>query len=297
MKNPSIPEIPPYGVSLTYNFSTRHTTAFIRGANAVMRDLKDPDAPPGTKDNFKYPALKLHYKLFSELETTMPLWGHPLLVPVILLKAELDGIRNFARDRLDSGSLNIQATMSMDYEDQAAVLGGENANRRGRQDRVDFTNGLNRLLCSAYSVRRALGVARQAAGFLLGVLEEMDPDRLLLLPGEDKVSRRENQQIKDTIRALDRGAAGFEAGIDSIISSLDVQLNIVCTLLPLPISIYLHIQATGTGESINPEFTTIYSKGDNCMGSHPMSIYLMRNYPMGDNPKAIAIPGSWRQFS
>lgn len=214
MSNANIPELAHYGLAMSYDFSTRRTTAFVKGTNAVA---KDADA--------MYQPWLLDARIRRGLRNSMPLWSHPLLLPVILLQHELAAIRNFSRERLHTDSRGIQATMRLDYEDQARLLGGRNSHKEGRAERARFTNGLNNLLCSAHSVRRALRVARQAAGFLLGVLDELR-DRELG-PGEEAIPPQVGQQIKDTIMTLDRGAAGFEAGIDSIVATLEVQLNIV----------------------------------------------------------------------
>lgn len=214
MSNASIPELAHYGLSMSYDFSTRRTTAFVKGTNAVVKDAEST-----------YQPWKLDDRIRKALHDTMPLWAHPLLLPVILLQHELAAIRNFSRERLHTDSSDIQAAMRLDYEEQARLLGGLNSHRGGREERARFTNGLNGLLCSAHSVRRALRVARQAAGFLLGVLDELRDRKLA--PGEEALPPLVGQQIKDTLMTLDRGAAGFEAGIDSIIATLDVQLNIV----------------------------------------------------------------------
>ncbi|KAL1851344.1 hypothetical protein Daus18300_012590 [Diaporthe australafricana] len=214
MSNASIPELAHYGLAMSYDFSTRRTTAFVKGANAVVKDA-DSTYQPWTLDD----------RIRSRLHDSMPLWPHPLLLPAILLQHELAAIRNFSKQRLHGDSRGIQAVMRLDYEDQAKLLGGRNSDRAGRKDRADFTNGLNGLLCNAHSIRRALRVTRQAASFLLGILDELKVRTPQ--PGEQAIPPQVGQQIRDTIMTLDREAAGFEAGIDSIVATLEVQLNIL----------------------------------------------------------------------
>lgn len=214
MSNANIPELAHYGLAMSYDFSTRRTTAFVKGANAVDKDARN-----------KYQPWLLDACIRNGLHDSMPLWPHPLLLPTILLQHELAAIREFSKMKLHTDSRGIQATMRLDYKAQARLLGGRNEDEEGREDRAEFTNWLNGLLCSAHSIRRALRVARQAAGFLLGVLEELkDPN---LCAGEEAIPTQVGRQIRDTIMTLDRGAASFEAGIDSIVATLDVQLNIL----------------------------------------------------------------------
>lgn len=214
MSNASVPELAQYGLAMSYDFSTRRTTAFVKGESAVVKD-----------SGSEYQPLTLDARIRNGLHDSMPLWPHPLLLPVILLQHELAAIREFSKKKLHNDSHGIQTIMRLDYKAQARLLGGRNSDEKGRKHRADFTNGLNSLLCSAHSVLRALRVTRQAASFLLGILEDLkDPT---LCPGEEAIPPQVGRQIKDTIMTLDRGAAGFEAGIDSIIATLDVQLNIV----------------------------------------------------------------------
>lgn len=221
MSNASIPELAHYGLAMSYDFSTRRTTAFVKGANAVVKD-----------SGRKYQPWLLDARIRNGLHDSMPLWSHPLLLPVILLQHELAAIREFSREKLHSDSRGIQGTMCLDYNAQASLLGGLNSDEKGRKRRADFTNRLNGLLCSAHSTRRALRVNRQAAGFLLGILDELKGPSLC--PGEEAIPPQVGRQIRDTIMTLDRGAAGFEAGIDSIIATLDVQVNIVRSSTPVP---------------------------------------------------------------
>lgn len=221
MSNASVPELAQYGLAMSYDFATHRTTAFIKGANAVVKDAAS-----------EYQPWLLEARIRNGLHDSMPLWPHPLLLPVILLQHELAAIREFSKKKLHTDSRGIQATMRLDYEAQARLLGGRNSDEAGRKDRADFTNWLNGLLCSAHSVRRALRVARQAAGFLLGILDELkDPT---LCPVEEAIPPQVGRQVRDTIMTLDRGAAGFESGIDSIIATLEVQLNIVRAPTSLP---------------------------------------------------------------
>ncbi|KAG6354180.1 hypothetical protein INS49_004784 [Diaporthe citri] len=214
MSNASIPELAHYGLAMSYDFSTRRTTAFVKGINAVDKD-----------SGRKYQPWQLDARIRNGLHDTMPLWPHPLLLPVILLQHELAAIREFSKEKLHADSHGIQDTMRLDYNAQARILGGLNSDEEGRGDRAEFTNWLNGLLCSAHSTRRALRVNRQAAGFLLGILDELkDPS---LCSEEEEIPPQVGRQIRDTIMTLDRGAAGFEAGIDCIIATLETQVNIV----------------------------------------------------------------------
>lgn len=214
MSNASVPELAQYGLALSYDFSTRRTTAFVKGANAVTEDAAS-----------EYQPWLLDGRIRNGLRNSMPLWPHPLLLPVILLQHELAAIRQFSKEKLHKDSGGIQETMRLDYKAQASRLGGRNSNEDGREDRAKFTKELNDLLCSSHSIRRALRVTRQTADFLLGIVDELkDPN---LFSNEEAIPPQVARQIRDTIMTLNRKAASFEAGVDSIIATLDVQLNIV----------------------------------------------------------------------
>ncbi|KAJ4387558.1 hypothetical protein N0V93_008153 [Gnomoniopsis smithogilvyi] len=227
MNSTSIPELPRQGIGLSYDFSTRTTTAFVKGDNAVVYKGTDEKRK---KDHNEYQPWILARRIRNGLSNSLPLWQHPLLVPVILLQHELAGIRNFLRDKLRSSSVEISSQMRVDYDRQAALLGGLNHKKDGKEDRVKFTNDLNELLCSAHSIRRALKVSQQNAAFLLSVaddIEKLDKNDEKFGKAADAIPSHINRTIKDTIKTFNRGAAGFEAGVDSIISNLEVQLSIL----------------------------------------------------------------------
>lgn len=229
MSSTSIPELPRQGIGLLYDFSTKTTTAFVKGNNAVLnRGTEEKTA----KDRNEYQPWILAHRIRDRLRNSLPLWQHPLLVPVILLEHEFAAIRNFLRNKLRGKSAFISSQMRMDYDAQAALLGGINREKNGKATRAKFTNGLNELLCSAHSIRRALKVAQQNAAFLLSVADEIEKLDTSQQEGRlgnaaNVIPPHVNRVIIDTIKTFDRGAAGFEAGIDSIISNLEVQLNIV----------------------------------------------------------------------
>lgn len=237
MSGASIPELPRQGLGLSYDFSTRTTTAFVKGNNAVVSEesekelaRKNPDKSHNKNpDEFQHWILA--HRIRNRLRNGLPLWQHPLLVPVILLEHELAGIRNFSRAKLRSSSSRISSRLRMGYDDQAALLGGLNSNQDGKEDRANFTNELNEILCSAHSIRNALKVSQQNAAFLLNVvddIESLDKDDETFGKAATAIPPHINRTIKDNIKTLNRGAAGFEYGIDSIISNLEVQLNVVC---------------------------------------------------------------------
>ncbi|KAJ4418230.1 hypothetical protein N0V82_005704 [Gnomoniopsis sp. IMI 355080] len=227
LSSASIPELPVQGIGLSYDFSTRTTTAFVKGNNAV--GPKETDELAG-KDTNEFQPWILAHRIQSRLRNGLPLWQHPLLVPVILLEHELSAIRNFSRDKLRSSSAEISSQMRMDYDAQAALLGGLNWKQDGRADRAKFTNSLNELLCSAHSIRRALKVSQQNAAFLLGVvddIEKLDKNDEIFGKAAMAIPPHINRTMKDTIKTFNSSAAGFESGIDSMISNLEVQLNIL----------------------------------------------------------------------
>lgn len=220
MKSATIPELADAGLSMSHSFTDRTTTAFVRGFNAVERDT-----------NYDLPHT-LASRFASMLKHSLPLWKHPLLLPAILLHHELAGIRDYSRDKLRIGTQGIRQTLNtQEYEDLAEILGGYNSDEAARRKRSEFTTEVNNLLCGAISIRRALQVARRSANFLLGVLDEISDstfnDKVF---GPGQADEKADQEVKDWIRALDNGAAGFEVGIDAIISTLGVQLDILSTV-------------------------------------------------------------------
>lgn len=215
MKTAHIPELPHFGLALSYNFRTATTNAFLRGINAVKKD-EDYDIVKHT----------LVEQFEDSLKHTIHLWRHPLLLPLVFLKNELDAIRGFSRRHLYVGSENIRQELNTEsYEDMAELLGGFNNDDDARNNRAKFTNRINSILCTAISVRRSLQTSRRRAQFLLDTLGEFE--QLSIEFAEAKAQKRMNQQVKDLVKSLDDGAAGFEIGIDAIISTLEAQLSVV----------------------------------------------------------------------
>lgn len=121
--------------------------------------------------------------------------------------------------------------LSFDYASIVSLLGGKNNDKDAKVNRAAFLNSLNDLLSTAIEIRQALEWDRRYATFLLGVWEDIESLKLELHAkpaNEPRAVNPVSRQVRELIRNLDAGAAGFEAGVAGIISALEVQLNMVC---------------------------------------------------------------------
>lgn len=269
MKTPEIHPLGGTGLALSHDFATKVTSVLVHGPNALelRRD-----------ERFRVHTLSARFK--RSLESTMPLWTHPLLPPVILLHDNLSNLRQFSRDMLkqESEKLREQLTgrgqpeephqqhqqqghvshgkeseesqrhtdlekdletevememekMAFNYESIANLLGGKNDDEHSKLKRARFINSLNDLLTTAIGIRQALEWDRRFATFLLGVWDEVETLRSEANGKTTEQSQRKTdlvgRQVKELIRNLDNSAGGFEAGVQGVISSLEVQLNMV----------------------------------------------------------------------
>lgn len=95
IKTTNIPGLAHSGLLLSYDFSRRRNSAFAYGYNAV----------PRTGSSEKDITLSQRYQ--SGLEKKEPLWQHPLILPVILLKHELAMIRKIFRVQLQADRTDV----------------------------------------------------------------------------------------------------------------------------------------------------------------------------------------------
>lgn len=89
MSNASVPELAQYGLAMSHDFATHRTTAFIKGANAVVKDAAS-----------EYQPWLLDARIRNGLHDSMLVWTHPPLLPVILLQHELAATREFSKKKL-----------------------------------------------------------------------------------------------------------------------------------------------------------------------------------------------------
>jgi hypothetical protein len=131
---------------------------------------------------------------------------------------------------VESDSESYIEAMSLDYESIVNLLGGKNEDKYARLKRVAFINSLNDLLTTAIGVRQAVDWHRRFADFLLRVWDDIEN---MKLESETEPKHRPrtttlvSRQVKELIQNLAAMAAGFEAGVEGIISALEVQLNMV----------------------------------------------------------------------
>ncbi|KAI5917329.1 hypothetical protein F4810DRAFT_696825 [Camillea tinctor] len=217
MRSPYIPELPRVGISLSHNFSTRTTTAFFRGFNAIRIDHGDSS------------HRTFESRFSGALNRTAPLWHHPLLLPVIFIHHELAGIREFSREKLRAESENIRERLkTRSYEEMADILGGYNNDADAKAKRANFIQEVNDILCAAISVRRALQTTKRSIKFLMDVLDEIS--QLPVYCDGSEARWQAHREIRDLLRGFDSGATGFEVGIEAIISTMEVQLDVLSTV-------------------------------------------------------------------
>lgn len=132
IKTTNIPGIAHSGLSIPYDFSKRQATAFAYGYDAVL--------PVGSPE--KDQTLSKKYR--AGLENITPLWQHPLILPVILLKHELAMIRKISRVQLKPDRTDVWVEpLSNSYKKTSELLAGNRALRTTDEAGVDPMENLN----------------------------------------------------------------------------------------------------------------------------------------------------------
>lgn len=156
----------------------------------------------------------------------MPLWQHPLVLPVILLKHELAMIRKISRVQSKADRTDVWGKLlSSSREKMSELFAGIQAPGESGAGAGDPMENLKNLICISINVRLAIHTARKCATFLLGVLDSMD--NLQVEFAEPQRQHMMNQQIKDIINCLDNKASRLEVGNDGVLATMEVQLAAV----------------------------------------------------------------------
>lgn len=128
MSNASVPELAQYGLAMSFDFATHRTTAFIKDANAVVKDSAS-----------EYQPWLLDARIRNGLHDSMPLWAHPPLLPVILLQHELAAIREFSKKKLHTNKEHETLWKTLKKR-MRRDRGSRVANSAGRAEQVDMAH-------------------------------------------------------------------------------------------------------------------------------------------------------------
>ena len=211
-----------YGLALSHSFETGATSAFLHGWSLLTQTNHVTGAP-----------MLSHTERIQELiKSSVSLWAHPLLIPLILLEEHKYRVESFVQQELSPKTTSLESRLGVTYSGRLAggmpfgpadlrqLMGNE-------EDRISLTSLLNTTMTDSINLLGVLKWDLRYCQFLCRVqdqLQQFHPDALTSL----------GREIKESIEASECAITSTSEFVDAMKQRLDLQLAVVCSLNTLP---------------------------------------------------------------
>jgi hypothetical protein len=247
IKVPQKMPIANYCLSLSYDYSTKTTTAFIHGASLhttlptmCLSILSEPLSysplrrhqdygGSSVRDNAAHITQSSH--LISRLQSSISHWGHPLLLPILLLQNYMSRSNLFAWD-LDDQVVALERQTGVVFAGRTVNSYEVNIDPgKIPRDKIrTLTKDMHSLLTEIIFFERVVTWVLDCSAFLEKTVKESHEDGVEVEDRANNDWRRENRKVLEMVESLAADALSLCGLQKSLKERVQSQINVVCPL-------------------------------------------------------------------
>jgi hypothetical protein len=267
IKVPQKMPIANYCLSLSHEYSTRITTAFIHGAflhtalpTMRLSILSQPLAYSPLRRHQDYVGFSVPHndthisqssQLICRLQSSISHWGHPVLLPILILHNYNFRSDLFATD-LDDQVVAVERQTGVVFAARTVRLheGNIEPEKIPRDTIKTLTKDMHTLLAEIILFERVVKWTADCAAFLEKSVREIEGTEV---EGRERDTlRRENREILEMLESIGTHAMSLAACQKSLKERVQSQINVVRSLVS-----FFNLQ---TGQSTNDGSSTLSSR-------------------------------------